>query len=955
MPREATLARLLMELFNDDELRVHLAAEPGGPDLCAGLPGRPVALTVFSAEAVAALVRRGEISVAFFDRLATARPQRADEVRKVRDLWPDPAVPVMDALNVRYRQALAAACGRPRIVGMPTGGPGVAAQTGLLFIPLHLKRKRWHYTTDALLQALTDRPAASPCRIVILGDPGSGKTTLCRYLAATIASRTAAAAPLPFYLPLREYVAALARAPLSIPEFLRQNARERLSVALREDDVTCALTSGGAILLIDGIDEVGDATRRGEINERVIALAAAYPDVALVVTSRIAGYDDAPLPRTGPASFTRYFIDPFTDDDLQAFVRRWYVLQTPNDPDRRERDIHGLLAALAAAPAVGALARNPLLATLIALIYRAEACLPADRPQLYERCLQLLLESWPESRGQRLPELDVDVQRGCLEDLAWHMLERTTDASAGLTLIDRRVLVDHITASLVAGGPHAQRRLAERWIGWIERETGVLVEQTPGSFGFLHRSLGEYLAACHLERHGDAASRIAWILAHALDARWTEVALLYLGRRPEDAATLDAVLTSLQSSSAGRTFLLMCAREGVDFDAEQLDPLVAACVAEADSRALDTLGVIVRCATRHAPVITAWFLRALANVPLPHLAPLLRLAARLGLAPADIDAALRRHPEAATVRALALRLLPLVRGAGDTALNALAGQLWRTVEPAVAVAALADNLPDAGDLAAAAVGRVADQLCQSTRRPFAPVRSNHCSVTPATTSHATPKPRRGSSSTTSRMSPSAPGSATATPAAGTPGTARMATHGSSSSRPTPTIRMMTTMMMRWTSATTPQRRSSSSTFTRASAPCAWTWSNSASSRPPTLRRGRTYSPPITWARSTSASCCAAYLRSTPPRPESRPRRSSAMNRGATGTPDSDRRTHGSGTIGRASTPPCTPLPARRSWPSTSPWAGCSRPPLTAGPRPPAGSNFPEGQPRITRGRASSGI
>lgn len=696
--REATLARLLRELFNADELRVHLVAEPGGPDLCADLPGTSVAHSVLTAEAVAALARRGGLDAGFFDRLIAARPQRADEIREVREPWAAPAAPVVDAWVVRYRQALAAACGRVRVAGMPVGGLGGAVDP--LFIPLHLHRRRRRYTTDALLRASTDRTAAGQCRVVVLGDPGSGKTTLCRHLAATIARRSDD--PLPFYLPLREYVAALARAPISIVEFLRQSAHERLSVALRVDDVTRALTSGRAVLLVDGVDEVGDATRRGEINERVVALAAAYPDIAIVVTSRIAGYEDAPLPRSGPAGFTRYRIDPFSADDLQAFVRRWYDLHTPDDPDRRERDIHGLLAALDAAPAVRELARNPLLATLIALVYRAEARLPADRPQLYERCLQLLLESWPESRGQRLPELDVDVQRGCLEDLAWDMLERATDASVGPTLVDRPALLARLTAGLVVGGPQARRRLAERWIGWLECETGILVEQTPGSFGFLHRSLGEYLAACHLDRRDDAR-RTTWILAHALDARWTEVALLHLGRHPDDTATREAVLAGLRSSPEGRNFLLMCAREGVGFDPAQLDPLIAACVAGDESRGLETLGVIVRCATRHASTVTAWFLGALAVVPPPELAPLLRVAARLELAPAEIDAALRRHPHAATVRTLALRLLPLVRGPGDTALLAVARESWRTAEPAHAVAALADTLPDDGDLVAAVV------------------------------------------------------------------------------------------------------------------------------------------------------------------------------------------------------------------------------------------------------------
>lgn len=732
MSRESTLSQLLVSLFSDDELRGHLVAEPEGSTLCFALPSKPVALTVLASETVAALARRGTLDDGFFNRLAAARPSRTDEIHRAREQWAQPdshivyepplpdeearhdrrprpqRSPAGNTVLDRYRQALAAACSRARIVGMPTVGLHTATLTDALFIPLHLRRKRWVYTTEALLQALMLRCDGRDRRFVVLGDTGSGKTTLCRHLTAAIATQGAAAGLLPFFLPLREYVAALAQGPRSLLEHLRHSAEEWLSVPLSDDDITGALTSGTAVLLIDGIDEVGDTTRRSDINERIVALAAAYPTVALVVTSRIAGYDDAALPTSGPAGFTRYRIDAFTEDDLRAFVHRWYELHEPDDAVRRQRDIDGLLAALAAAPAVRALATNPLLATLIALIYGAEARLPADRPQLYERCLQLLLETWPAARRQPAPELDVDSQRCYLEDIAWHMLASATSDDTGPTLIQRRALVDRIAARITerpgaAPGRLAGRRLAERWIAWLERETGVLVEQTPGNFGFLHRSIAEYLSACHLDTLSDAAERTEWILAHALDSRWTEVALLHLGRRPDDIATLAVIVTSFAGSSEGRRFLALCMREELAFSVDAVEAQAIACIEDDDELTLVILGDILRCATRHASALASGLRRALAEVPLDRAPALLGRVTRLGLAPADIDAALRLHSNAEAVRVLALRSLPLVRGPRDPQLHGLAEQLWRTAEQAIAMQALAEGLPNAADYAAATV------------------------------------------------------------------------------------------------------------------------------------------------------------------------------------------------------------------------------------------------------------
>ncbi|HEY0139098.1 MAG TPA: serine/threonine-protein kinase [Nannocystis sp.] len=103
-PSPRPLAGLLRELFDADELRIHLASEPDGASLVGALPGAAVSLELLTFIAAEALKRRGLVSRDFFDRLEVARPHRRDAIRKARNAWFAGVHPEAGALwGDRYR------------------------------------------------------------------------------------------------------------------------------------------------------------------------------------------------------------------------------------------------------------------------------------------------------------------------------------------------------------------------------------------------------------------------------------------------------------------------------------------------------------------------------------------------------------------------------------------------------------------------------------------------------------------------------------------------------------------------------------------------------------------------------------------------------------------------------------------------------------------------------------
>ncbi len=474
------------------------------------------------------------------------------------------------------------------------------------------------WTTATVVERLCSRWSAhgAAARLVVLGGPGSGKTTLCRFLSVVIAGeiRLPGVAPerslIPLLLPFREYTRE--SASRSIIEFLYRQASTQLSIALPEGFLEQALEAGQAVLLLDGLDEVGRPEDRAAMRDRVLAFCRAYPETPLLVTSRIAGYDEAPLAADGREAFVHLELAAFEDQDLREFVRRWYAIQEPDDPVARDRGIADLSAAMTAEPRITELARNPMLATLIALIHRFEAHLPSERAKLYELCIKTLLDTWPAATGRQFQEIDTGLQRVYLEKLAYAMqLGRRGGDQA--VVIGRDALVAELSGILgereLKDMPEETRRhLAERWVNYLQEGSGLLVEQSTGQFAFFHLSFLEYLAAKGWERKPDCDLPKA-IAERFDDAAWREVCLLAVGVHAEDGSFLDVLFEQLASGHPnGWPFLLRALREEARFTPEQRARILTQAGTQAFEHGplSDILGMVddvIRFSVRNGPAV----------------------------------------------------------------------------------------------------------------------------------------------------------------------------------------------------------------------------------------------------------------------------------------------------------------------------------------------------------------
>ncbi|MFB1490059.1 MULTISPECIES: SUMF1/EgtB/PvdO family nonheme iron enzyme [unclassified Thiocapsa] len=423
---------------------------------------------------------------------------------------------------------------------------------GLLAPGEHHRHRRDEPPRD-ITDVSVNQALAEHRRLVVLGDPGCGKTTLLRYLALLFARDLAEGTglarenlgltepgTLPILMPLRQIGRYLkehrpkddgTEGHALLLEFLtRVLAAERIEVPGHFFDDW--LKAGKAAVLLDGLDEIAEPDLRRRVARLVDAFTRAYPECRYVVTSRIRGYTDASRLSEGYATTT---VRDFSPEDIRRFLTQWHRLVAigQHGPGAEAEALatsqtDQLLNAIAQNERVGDLAINPLMLTVIALIHRDRVKLPDRRAELYQEAVDVLLGKWDEARG--VPEsqilsdgvFDAGDRRLVLQQVALTMHERN------IKEIDVGPLKDLLGEELRSSTNDSRGLEATvgRFLGVIAERTGLLIARAEGTYAFSHLTFQEYLAALAVSGRDDY---LDYTLARSSDPWWREVILLEAG------------------------------------------------------------------------------------------------------------------------------------------------------------------------------------------------------------------------------------------------------------------------------------------------------------------------------------------------------------------------------------------------------------------------------------------
>ncbi|MDR3632320.1 MAG: HEAT repeat domain-containing protein [Isosphaeraceae bacterium] len=393
---------------------------------------------------------------------------------------------------------------------------------------------------DVVDEALGATSARGGQRLVILGDPGAGKSSLVRYLAlrwARIAEPTVRdTQPIPLVIDLREYGRWTCDGQKGFVRFLEESPawhkwpRGLLDRLLGQP--------GRVVLLLDGLDEIFSVPAREAVLNDIQRFSSESAHTPMLVTSRVVGY---PPQRLRDADFRHFMLQDLDTDQITTFIEHWHA-ETFDGPEQAAPKCERLKKAIHDSRAIALLAGNPLLLTMMAILNRNQE-LPRDRADLYAQASRVLLHQWDTERALvDFPGLSVEIglreKTDILRRVAFHMQA----GPGGLkgNMIDGDTLTDVIENYLREELYFDQARAAARAVvEHLRLRNFILCFVGADSYAFVHRTFLEYFCAFEFVHRFNVAKTltldglIALFDEHCRQDEWREVLRLICGQIDE--------------------------------------------------------------------------------------------------------------------------------------------------------------------------------------------------------------------------------------------------------------------------------------------------------------------------------------------------------------------------------------------------------------------------------------
>ena len=397
-------------------------------------------------------------------------------------------------------------------------------------------------------------------KIMIIGDPGYGKSTLLRYIILDLLSNAPTLSNLsqtwgrylPVWLPFAFITKNLNDHPnLNISELLHLWFKS-LDKEQIFDVVKDALVDERLLLIIDGVDEWTNTNAARQAISKIEIHADSHQSI-VVYSSRPYGYK---LLSDSFPKVQEFRLCPFSEEQQKGFIFNWYSRWTKAinkvDASYAQNETISFLEELKKSNDLSYLAESPLLLSILITQRMRDSFLPKNKLKALEAISEYLINQHPLKRKITASIIDHDTLDFDLTDifteLAFHIQQHSND---GVILRSEaaKIIEVFLTTSMHYEGPRA-KKLSTDLLKIGANNIGIIIEKSNDEVAFVHRQFQEYLAAQYIsELDKDEINSI--LLKYSDLPVWHQVVTNFFGLIPSRSfKNFNEHLTNVQTSDS---------------------------------------------------------------------------------------------------------------------------------------------------------------------------------------------------------------------------------------------------------------------------------------------------------------------------------------------------------------------------------------------------------------------
>ncbi|MBD2180296.1 NACHT domain-containing NTPase [Planktothrix sp. FACHB-1355] len=373
-------------------------------------------------------------------------------------------------------------------------------------------------------------------KLMVLGKPGSGKTTFLKHLAIECNKGKFQANCVPIFIGLKRFADSARNTGCF--DLLNYISQDLEICNITPADVERLLKQGRTLIFLDGLDEILEQDSE-LVRQQITALSERYFKNRFLLTCRT----QAQKYRFN--GFTYVEIADFNQEQIETFAKKWFVAVTRKVKNTGLARAAEFIEKLQQPEnnRIRELAVTPILLSLACLVFENLEDLPKNRAKLYEEGLNILFIRWDEEKGVQRQEvyrnLSLSHKNKLMSQVAAIMFEQGNYFFEQSKI--QQLIADYLgTLPGVYTEPESLQTDSDAVLKSIEVQHGLLVERSQRVYSFSHLTFQEYFTAKQIVATSDIQA-LKQLVNHIVEPRWIEVFVLTAGILPKADTLLELI------------------------------------------------------------------------------------------------------------------------------------------------------------------------------------------------------------------------------------------------------------------------------------------------------------------------------------------------------------------------------------------------------------------------------